>query len=128
MAAEGHELIAGDYIVHHLTFWQNHPPKAVADFSVFNYDSMFFSLTIGAIVCWLLWRAARKATPGVPGRFQAAAEILVEIVDAQARVIVHNAKSRTLVPPLALPRLLWLFGLHALDLLPVAPLRAVGGQ
>ena len=29
MAAEGHELSAGDYIVHHLTFWQNHPPKAV---------------------------------------------------------------------------------------------------
>jgi len=128
MAAEGHELSAGDYIVHHLTFWQNHPPKAVADFSVINYDSMFFSLTIGAIVCWLLWRAARKATPGVPGRFQAAVEILVEIVDAQARGIVHNAKSRKLVAPLALTVFVWIFALNAMDLLPVDLLPAIWGQ
>ena len=129
MAAEGQEqLSAGDYIVHHLTFWQNHPPKAVADFSVFNYDSMFFSLTIGAIVCWLLWRAARKATPGVPGRFQAAVEILVEIVDAQARGIVHNAKSRKLVAPLALTVFVWIFALNAMDLLPVDLLPAIWGQ
>ena len=120
MAAEGHEqLSAGDYIVHHLTFWQNHPPKAVADFSVFNYDSMFFSLTLGIVVCWLLWKAARKATPGVPGRFQAAVEILVEMVDAQARGIVHNAHSRKLVAPLALTVFLWIFSLNAMDLLPV---------
>ncbi|HEY2925451.1 F0F1 ATP synthase subunit A [Piscinibacter sp.] len=120
MAAEGQEqLSAGDYIVHHLTFWQNHPPKAVADFSVFNYDSIFFSLTLGIIVCWLLWKAARKATPGVPGRFQAAVEILVEMVDAQARGIVHNAHSRKLVAPLALTVFLWIFSLNAMDLLPV---------
>ena len=120
MAAEGQEqLSAGDYIVHHLTFWQNHPPKAVADFSVFNYDSMFFSLTLGIVVCWLLWKAARKATPGVPGRFQAAVEILVEMVDAQARGIVHNAHSRKLVAPLALTVFLWIFSLNAMDLLPV---------
>jgi len=119
MAAEGHELSAGDYIVHHLTFWQNHPPKAVADFSVFNFDSLFFSLAIGVLVCWALWRAARKATPGVPGRFQAAVEILVEIVDEQARGIVHNAKSRKMVAPLALTVFVWIFALNAMDLLPV---------
>jgi F-type H+-transporting ATPase subunit a len=42
-------------------------------------------------VCWLLWLAARKATSGVPGRFQAAVELLVEMVDSQAKGIVHNA-------------------------------------
>jgi F-type H+-transporting ATPase subunit a len=41
----------------------------------------------------LLWRAARKATSGVPGRFQAAVEFLVEMVDNQAKGIVHNAKA-----------------------------------
>ena len=89
---------------------------------------MFFSLTIGAIVCWLLWRAARKATPGVPGRVQAAVEILVEIVDAQARGIVHNAKSRKLVAPLALTVFVWIFALNAMDLLPVDLLPAIWGQ
>jgi F-type H+-transporting ATPase subunit a len=33
----------------------------------------------------ILWLGARKATSGVPGRFQAAVEILVEMVDNQAK-------------------------------------------
>ena len=52
--------------------------------------------------CFLLWLAARKATSGVPGRFQAAVEILFEVVDNEAKGIVHNANSRKLVAPLAL--------------------------
>jgi len=119
MAAEGQQLSAGDYIVHHLTFWQNHPPKSVADFSVFNYDSILFSVLLGVLGCFLLWKAARKATSGVPGRFQAAVEILVEMVDTQAKGIVHNAQSRKLVAPLALTVFVWIFLMNAMDLLPV---------
>ena len=73
MAAE-HGPTAGEYIVHHLTHLQNQKPKSVMDFSVFNYDSIFWSITLGVVGCWLLWLAARKATSGVPGRFQAAVE------------------------------------------------------
>ena len=40
--------------------------------------------------CSACWRA-RRVTSGVPGRFQAAVEILVEMVDSQAKGIVHNA-------------------------------------
>src|SRR4030095_6700592 len=119
MAAEGQALTAGEYIVHHLTFWQNHPPKAVVDFSVFNYDSMLYAVLLGGCACWLLWRAARKATSGVPGRFQAAVEILVEMVETQAKGIVHNAHSRKLVAPLALTVFVWIFLMNAMDLLPV---------
>jgi F-type H+-transporting ATPase subunit a len=119
MAAEGQALTAGEYIVHHLTFWQNHPPKAVVDFSVFNYDSMLYAVLLGGFACWLLWRAARKATSGVPGRFQAAVEILVEMVETQAKGIVHNAHSRKLVAPLALTVFVWIFLMNAMDLLPV---------
>ena len=50
----------------------------------------------------MLWRGARASTPGVPGRFQAAVEILFEMVENEAKGIVHNAKSRKLVAPLAL--------------------------
>jgi len=67
----------------------------------------------------LLWKGARKATSGVPGRFQAAVEILVEMVDSQAKGIVHNATSRKLVAPLALTVFVWIFLLNAMDLLPV---------
>jgi F-type H+-transporting ATPase subunit a len=110
---------SGEYIIHHLTHLQNHKASNVVDFSVFNYDSIFFSAAMGALGCWLLWLAARKATAGVPGRFQAAVEILVEMVDSQAKGIVHNAKSRKLVAPLALVVFVWIFLMNAMDLLPV---------
>ena len=119
---------AGDYIVHHLTHLGTGKPKALVDFSIVNWDSVFFSITLGAIGCWLLWLAARKATSGVPGRFQAAVEILVEMVDSQAKGIVHNAQSRKFVAPLALTVFVWIFLLNAMDLLPVDLLPAIWAQ
>jgi F-type H+-transporting ATPase subunit a len=119
MAAEGHAPTAGEYIIHHLTHLRTAEQKAVVDFSVFNLDSIFWAIAVGAVGCFLLWRAASKATSGVPGRFQAAVEILVEMVDSQAKGIVHNATSRRLVAPLALTVFIWIFLLNAMDLLPV---------
>jgi F-type H+-transporting ATPase subunit a len=118
-AAAGHAPTAGEYIVHHLQHLQNTKQKAVVDFSVFNIDSIFWAVLLGVIGCFLLWRAASKATSGVPGRFQAAVEFLVEMVDTQAKGIVHNAQSRKLVAPLALTVFVWIFLMNAMDLLPV---------
>ena len=97
----------------------------LVDFSVFNFDSVFFAVVLGALGCWLMWRAARRATSGVPGRFQAAVEILVEMVDTQAKGIVHSAASRRFVAPLALTVFVWIFLLNAMDLLPVDLLPAI---
>ena len=119
MAAEGHAPTAGEYIVHHLTHLSTGKPKGLVDFSVINFDSVVFSAVIGVIGCFLLWKAARAATSGVPGRFQAAVEILFEMVESQAKGIVHNAHSRKLVAPLALTVFVWIFLLNAMDLLPV---------
>jgi len=119
MAAEEHGPTAGEYIIHHLTHLQTHKPASLVDFSVFNFDSIFWSITLGVIGCWVLWLAARKATSGVPGRFQAAVEILIEYVDSQAKGIVHNAQSRKMVGPLALVVFVWIVLLNAMDLLPV---------
>ena len=110
---------ASDYIVHHLTHWQNKPQTEIVDFSVFNLDSLFFSILLGVLGSFFLWKAARKATAGVPGRFQAAVEMLMEMVDGQAKSIVHNATSRKLVAPLALTVFVWIFLLNAMDLLPL---------
>ena len=110
---------AGEYIVHHLTHLQNKPMAGVIDFSVFNLDSIFWGVCLGLIGSLLLWMAARKATSGVPGRFQAAVEILVEMVDNQAKGIVHNANSRKLVSPLALTVFVWIFLMNSMDFLPV---------
>ena len=119
MAAEGQTLSAGDYILHHLTYLSNKTSSAVADFSVFHIDSIFFSVLLAAATFLFLWAAARKATSGVPGRFQAAVEILVEMVDNQAKGIVHNATSRKMVAPLALSVFIWIIFMNTMDLLPV---------
>jgi F-type H+-transporting ATPase subunit a len=110
---------AGEYIGHHLTHLQNKPMAGVIDFSVVNLDSILWSVLLGLIGSLLLWKAARAATSGVPGRFQAAVEILVEMVDNQAKGIVHNAQSRKLVSPLALTVFVWIFLMNSMDFLPV---------
>ena len=116
---------SGEYIQHHLHHLQKNfsfesvEQHGIVDFSLFNLDSLIYSVLLGVIGCFFLWRAARKATSGVPGRFQAAVEILSEMVDSQAKGVIHNAKSRKLVSPLALTVFVWIFLMNAMDMLPV---------
>jgi F-type H+-transporting ATPase subunit a len=123
MAAEGHVAehgpSAGEYIIHHLHHLQNKKQTGIVDFSVFNLDSIFFAVVLGLVFSFLFWRAAKSATSGVPGRFQAAVEMLIEMVDTQAKGIVHNATSRKLVAPLALTVFVWIFLMNAMDFFPV---------
>jgi F-type H+-transporting ATPase subunit a len=119
MAAEEHALTPGEYIIHHLTHFGTGKPKGLVDFSVINFDSVVFSTLLGVLGCFVLWLAARKATPGVPGRFQAAVEWLLEAIDNEAKGIVHNATSRKFVGPLALTVFVWVVLLNTMDLLPV---------
>ena len=123
MAAEEniveHGLTAGEYIGHHLTHLRTGHQAGVIDFSVFNIDSIFWSVLLGCLGMFVLWRVARTVTSGVPGRLQAAVEILLEMVDTQAKGIVHNAESRKFVGPLALTVFVWVFLLNSMDFLPV---------
>ena len=119
MSAAENAPTAGEYIGHHLTHLQNQKMAGVVDFSVFNLDSLIWSVLLGVIGCFMLWRAAKSATSGAPGRFQAAVEILVEMVDTQAKGIVHNAESRKFVGPLALTVFVWVFLMNSMDFLPV---------
>ena len=122
---------AGDYIRHHLHHLQknfsfeNVEQKSLVDFSIFNLDSLVYSVLLGVLGCFLLWRAARKASSGVPGRFQAAVEILIEMVDNQAKGVIHNATSRKLVAPLALTVFVWVFAMNAMDMLPIDAIPAL---
>jgi F-type H+-transporting ATPase subunit a len=77
------------------------------------------SVILGAAACLVMWMAARRATVGVPGRFQGALEMLVDLVDGQAKTVIHDARSRRVVGPLALTVFVWIFLMNAMDLLPV---------
>ncbi|MDA8259596.1 MAG: F0F1 ATP synthase subunit A [Betaproteobacteria bacterium] len=118
MAAE-HAPNASEYIVHHLTHLNNlgHKQTALVDWSVFHLDSLFWSISLGLLAVLILARAAARATSGVPGRFQAAVEILIEMVEAQSKSIVHG--DRSFIAPLALTVFVWIFFMNAMDLLPV---------
>jgi len=121
MAAAGDVSPQSYYIQHHLVNNNNigGPQGSIADFNVINYDSMFWSMLMGLIVLFFMWRGARRATPGVPGRFQAAVELLVDMVEQQARSIVPSEETRKFVSPLALTIFLWIVLMNALDLVPV---------
>ena len=128
MAAGSAAPTSGEYIVHHLTHLNTtgHAQKAVVDWSVLNIDTMFYSIVLGLLTIFVLWLAARKATSGVPGRFQAAIEVLVEMVSDQAKGIIHSAESRKFVAPLALTVFVWIFFMNAVDLIPVDLLPKIG--
>ncbi|MFM7965331.1 MAG: F0F1 ATP synthase subunit A [Betaproteobacteria bacterium] len=110
---------SSEYITHHLGHLTTtgKPQESIIDFSVLNLDTLFWSVSMGLLTILLLWAAARKATSGVPSRFQAAIEILVDMVEEQSKSIVHG--NRQFIAPLALTVFLWVVFMNTLDLLPV---------
>ena len=112
-------LTAGDYIGHHLVHLQNKKQMGLIDFGVVNLDTIFWSITLGVLGLFVMWRVAKTVHSGVPGRLQAAVEMLLEMVDTQAKGIVKNAESRKVVGPLALTVFVWIFLMNSMDFLPV---------
>ncbi len=116
-AAAEHAPTASEYIVHHLGHFSTQHQEKIIDFSILNMDTLFWSLFSGIVGCLVMYLAARKATAGVPGRFQAAVEMLYEMVDDQAKSIVHG--DRSFIAPLALTIFVWVALMNSLDFLPV---------
>ncbi|MGB9331710.1 MAG: F0F1 ATP synthase subunit A [Steroidobacteraceae bacterium] len=108
---------ATDYILHHETFLSNKAPQGIVDFSVINYDTVFFSVLLGLVFFGFLWYVGRTATSGVPGRLQIFVEVLVTFVDTQVRDSFHGASR--LIAPLALTIFCWVFLFNFMDLVPV---------
>ncbi len=125
MATE-HAPTASEYIVHHLTFLTNQKQVGLVNWSVFHLDTLFFSIGLGLLAVFIMARLAARATSGVPGRLQAAVEIVIEMVSDQAKGIVHSPKSREFVAPLALTVFVWIFLMNAMDLVPVDLLPRAG--
>ncbi len=117
MAAEGHAPTASEYVVHHLHHLAAGKQHGLFDLSNLHFDTLFFSVLTGLITIFLLRSVAKKATSGVPGRLQAAIELLVEMVDGQAKSIIHG--DRSFIAPMALTVFCWVVLMNAIDLFPV---------
>ena len=122
----GESMSAADYIKHHLQSLtslsdvsKGQGLQNIADFSFINLDSLFIAAFLAVLGSLAMWYAARKATLGVPGRFQAAIEILFEFIDNLCKGIIHNEQSRKTVAPLGLALFVWIVLMNTMDLLPV---------
>jgi F-type H+-transporting ATPase subunit a len=117
MAASAHAPTAPEYIVHHLSHLSTAKQKVIVDFSIINVDTVIFSVLMLCLTLWILRKAAKAATSGVPGKFQAFIEMLVELVEEQSKSIVHG--DRTFIAPLALTVFVWIILMNGIDLIPV---------
>ena len=116
---------ATEYIQHHMQHLQSLKQNVIIDFSVVNYDTIFFSVLALLAVFFILRLGAKKATSGVPGKMQCAVEMLVEMVDNQAKNLVHG--DRTFIAPLALTVFCWVAMMNCIDLIPVDLFPAIAG-
>lgn len=126
MAAGSNAPTASEYIVHHLSHLNSsgQAQAKIVDFSVFNLDTLFYSIALAILAGWIMYSAARKVTSGVPGRFVGAIESLVEFVHEQARSIVHG--DVRYIAPLALTVFVWIVFMNTMDLIPVDLLPRIG--
>ena len=109
-----------EYIKHHLTHLSVDTGHG-AFFSV-HLDSIVFTLLISAFFIFLLSQASRRATSGVPGKFQAAVELLVEFVDGMVKDTFHGKNK--FIAPLAITIFCIVFLENFMDILPVDALPA----
>jgi F-type H+-transporting ATPase subunit a len=108
---------ATEYILHHQTFFSNKSPHGIVDFTVINYDTVFFSVLLAVVFFGLFWLVARRATSGVPGKAQNFVELIVSFVDSQVRDTFHGTSR--LIAPLALTIFCWVWLFNFMDLVPV---------
>ncbi len=110
------------YILHHLSnlkldlHTMRIDPEATG-FWVLHLDSMVFSVVLALIFVVMFRAAARKATSGVPGRWQNFIEMCVDFVDRQVRDAYHHGAR--FVAPMALLVGFWVFFMNFMDMLPV---------
>ena len=112
-----HAPTLAEYITHHLKNLGTSHQEKIIDFSIINVDTVFWSIFCGVVACLVMFIVAKKATSGVPGRVQSAVEMLVEMVDNQAKAQIHG--DRRFIAPLALTIFIWIALMNCLDFIPV---------
>ena len=125
MAAEA-ELTPTSYIQHHLKNLTHSVGEG--SFWTLNVDTFVTALLMGLLMVVLFWLATRKATAGVPGKWQAFVEIMLEFVDKQARDTYHGTSK--LVTPIAITLFFWILLMNLIKMVPAdfiaKPLEWVG--
>ena len=136
--ASSDTVTSSEYIGHHLTnltfgkfpdgHWGLAHSAAEAKemgFWALHVDSMFWSIGLAALFSYFFYKAAKKATAGVPGPLQNFVEILVEFVENSVKGSFSG--KNPLVAPLALTIFVWVFLMNLMDLVPVDVIPRIAG-
>ena len=104
-----------EYINHHL----HHLQVSVGDgaFMTLNVDTLVFTAILSLLFLVGFIGAARRATAGVPGKFQTIVEIIVGFVDGLVRETFHGRSK--LIAPLSITIFLLVFLMNFMDMVPV---------
>jgi F-type H+-transporting ATPase subunit a len=114
-ASEGGSGGLTEYIKHHLTHLTVNQGHGA--FWAYHLDSVAFTVGLALVFVLIFTLVARRATSGVPGKLQAAVEILVEMVDGTVKETFHGTSK--LIAPLAITIFVLVFLMNLMDLVPV---------
>ncbi|PZO65452.1 MAG: F0F1 ATP synthase subunit A [Pseudoxanthomonas suwonensis] len=103
-----------EYIQHHLHNLTAHVGEG--SFMTLHVDTVITAVLMGLFMTFLFWLAARKATAGVPGKWQAFVEICLEFVHNQVKDTYHG-KSK-LVTPIAITLFFWILLMNLIKMIP----------
>ncbi|MGE5624471.1 MAG: F0F1 ATP synthase subunit A [Bacillota bacterium] len=100
------------YIHHHLSYW-----TVGQGFWTLNLDTLLFSVGIGSILLLAMYLTARRATSGVPGRWQSFVEYVLVAIHDNVKQIFHF--ENPLIAPLAITLFIWIWVMNFMDIVPV---------
>ncbi|HHQ69052.1 MAG TPA: F0F1 ATP synthase subunit A [Halothiobacillaceae bacterium] len=119
MATENSGGGSVEYIQHHLTnlrigegFWS------------LNIDTILVSAFLGALIVFVAMKIGKNLRTETPNGLQNAVESILEFVDAQVKDS-FGSRAPSIVAPLALTILLWVWLMNFMDLLPIDLLPAI---
>jgi F-type H+-transporting ATPase subunit a len=132
-------LTSGEYIKHHLTnltfgqfpdgHWGVAHSAAEAKemgFWAIHLDSMFWSLALAVLFSYFFYKAAQKASAGVPTGLQNFVEMLMDFVNESVRGSFSGKND--MVAPLAMTVFVWVFLMNLMDLVPVDVIPHIAGM
>ncbi|HEV2109913.1 MAG TPA: F0F1 ATP synthase subunit A [Gammaproteobacteria bacterium] len=110
--SESTTITPDQYIHHHLSYW-----TVGEGFWSLNVDTLLFSVGIGSILLLAMYLTARRATAGVPGRWQSFVECVLVGIHDNVKQIFHF--ENPLIAPLAITLFVWIWVMNFMDIVPV---------
>ena len=110
--SETQTITPTEYIHHHLSYW-----TVGHGFWSLNLDTLLFSVGLGVLLFTGMFLTARRATSGVPGKWQNFWEFALTAIHDNVKQIFHY--ENPVIAPLAITIFIWIWSMNFMDMIPV---------